>query len=233
MVRFIENELSALRDEIVQMWNLVYSQLQHAKMAVINLDGKAAQQIAVRERRVDAFDLKIDSDVEDYIALYNPVAVDLRFILAMLKINSDLERIGDYADGIARFVSDTDAERIDAKLLKDLQLEAMFGIVFDMMEGLLHAFVTENVEEALAALAKDDMLDKINRASTDILVEHARRNVEDVALCLALGGVVRKLERTGDHMTNIAEEIIFCVDAKVMKHADKKRARVQEEEPEV
>ena len=63
MVRFIENELSALRDEIVQMWNLVYSQLQHAKMAVINLDGKAAQQIAVRERRVDAFDLKIDSEI--------------------------------------------------------------------------------------------------------------------------------------------------------------------------
>ena len=70
MVKFIENELSSLREEVVQMWNLVYSQLQHAKTAVINLDRKAAQQIAVRERRVDAFDLKIDSDVEDYIALY-------------------------------------------------------------------------------------------------------------------------------------------------------------------
>ena len=233
MVRFIENELSSLRDEVVQMWNLVYSQLQRAKTAVINLDRKAAQQIAVRERRVDAFDLKIDSDVEDYIALYTPVAVDLRFVLAMLKINTDLERIGDYADGIARFVGDVEANTIDAALLKDLQLEEMFGIVFDMMEGLQHAFVTENVEEAFTALAQDDMLDKMNRAATTVLVEYARKNPDDVALCLALGGVVRKLERTGDHMTNIAEEIIFYVDAKVLKHAEKMRAREQGDDVEV
>ena len=233
MVRFIENELSSLRDEVVQMWNLVYSQLQRAKTAVINLDRKAAQQIAVRERRVDAFDLKIDSDVEDYIALYTPVAVDLRFVLAMLKINTDLERIGDYADGIARFVGDVEVDAIDAALLKDLQLEEMFGIVFDMMEGLQHAFVTENVEEAFTALAQDDMLDKMNRAATTVLVEYARKNPDDVALCLALGGVVRKLERTGDHMTNIAEEIIFYVDAKVLKHAEKMRAREQGDDVEV
>lgn len=233
MVRFIENELSSLRDEVVQMWNLVYSQLQRAKTAVINLDRKAAQQIAVRERRVDAFDLKIDSDVEDYIALYTPVAVDLRFVLAMLKINTDLERIGDYADGIARFVGDVEVDTIDAALLKDLQLEEMFGIVFDMMEGLQHAFVTENVEEAFTALAQDDMLDKMNRAATTVLVEYARKNPDDVALCLALGGVVRKLERTGDHMTNIAEEIIFYVDAKVLKHAEKMRAREQGDDVEV
>ena len=102
MVKFIENELTSLRGEVIQMWTLVYSQLEQAKVAVMKLDRQVAQQIAVRERRVDAFDLKIDSDVEDYIALFNPVAVDLRFVLAMLKINSDLERIGDYADGIAR-----------------------------------------------------------------------------------------------------------------------------------
>ncbi len=233
MVKFIENELSSLREEVVQMWNLVYSQLQHAKTAVINLDRKAAQQIAVRERRVDAFDLKIDSDVEDYIALYTPVAVDLRFVLAILKINNDLERIGDYADGIARFVGDVETDAIDAELLHNLQIEAMFGIVFDMMEGLQEAFVTENVEKALEALAQDDMLDKMNQAATAILVEHALKNPADVALCLALGGVVRKLERTGDHMTNIAEEIIFYVDAKVLKHADKMRARELGDEADV
>lgn len=233
MVRFIEDELSSLRDEIVQMWNLVYSQLQQAQMAVMNLDRLAAQQIAVRERRVDAFDLKIDSDIEDYIALYTPVAVDLRFVLALLKINNDLERIGDYADGIARFVGDIEADGIDAQLLKDLQLGEMFGIVFDMMEGLQKAFVTENVEAALAAHAQDDMLDKMNRAATATLVEYARKSPDNVALCLALGGVVRKLERTGDHMTNIAEEIIFYVDAKVLKHAEKMRAREQGGEVEV
>ena len=95
------------------MWTLVYNQLEQSQSAVLDLDRTIAQQIMVRERRVDAFELKIDSDVEDFIALFTPVAVDLRFVLAMLKINGDLERIGDYADGIARFVRDTDMETMD------------------------------------------------------------------------------------------------------------------------
>ena len=85
MVKFIESELILLKKEIDEMWTL-------------------AQQVMVRERRVNAFELKIDSDVEDIIALYNPVAIDLRFVLAMLKINTNLERLGDFAEGIARFV---------------------------------------------------------------------------------------------------------------------------------
>lgn len=85
------------------MWTLVYNQLDRAGEAVLTLDKELAQQVMVRERRVNAFELKIDSDVEDIIALYNPVAIDLRFVLAMLKINTNLERLGDFAEGIARF----------------------------------------------------------------------------------------------------------------------------------
>ena len=76
------------------MWTLVYNQLDRAGEAVVTLDKELAQQVMVRERRVNAFELKIDSDVEDIIALYNPVAIDLRFVLAMLKINTNLERLG-------------------------------------------------------------------------------------------------------------------------------------------
>lgn len=229
MVKFIENELTSLRGEVIQMWTLVYSQLEQAKVAVMKLDRQVAQQIAVRERRVDAFDLKIDSDVEDYIALFNPVAVDLRFVLAMLKINSDLERIGDYADGIARFVGDADSDNIDEQLLKDLQIELMFDTVLEMMDQLKRAFEDEDVDAALSIVSKDDLLDKINRASTGILVDYVRNHPDAIALCLALGGVFRKLERTGDHMTNIAEEIAFYIDAKVLKHAEKLRNKRTEE----
>ena len=101
MVKFVDSELEQLKREIDQMWTLVYNQMEQAKDAVLNMDKTLSQQIIVRERRVDAFELKIDSDVEDFIALFTPVAVDLRFVLAILKINGDLERIGDYADGIA------------------------------------------------------------------------------------------------------------------------------------
>lgn len=102
MVKFIESELILLKKEIDEMWTLVYNQLDRAGEAVLTLDKELAQQVMVRERRVNAFELKIDSDVEDIIALYNPVAIDLRFVLAMLKINTNLERLGDFAEGIAR-----------------------------------------------------------------------------------------------------------------------------------
>ena len=83
MVKFIESELVLLKKEIDEMWNLVYNQLDRAGEAVLTLDSELARQVLVRERRVNAFELKIDSDVEDIIALYNPVAIDLRFVLAM------------------------------------------------------------------------------------------------------------------------------------------------------
>lgn len=94
MVKFIESELVLLKKEIDEMWTLVYNQLDRAGEAVLTFDRELAQQVLVRERRVNALELKIDSDVEDIIALYNPVAIDLRFVLAMLKINTNLGTVG-------------------------------------------------------------------------------------------------------------------------------------------
>ena len=99
MVQFIESELMILKKEINEMWSLVRHQLERAGDSVLNLDKELAQQVMICERRVNAFELKIDSDIEEVIALYNPVAIDLRFVLAMLKINSNLERLGDFAEG--------------------------------------------------------------------------------------------------------------------------------------
>lgn len=220
MVKFVDSELEELGLEVDQMWSLVYSQLEQSRAAVLGMDRSIAQQIIVRERRVDAFELKIDSDAEDFIALYNPVAVDLRFALAMLKINSDLERIGDYADGIARFVRDCEADTIDPQLLSALELDSMFGAVLEMLEELQDALRKEDPVKATAVVPKDELLDRINRASAGILAAYAREHPESIPLCLGLGAVIRKLERTGDHLTNIAEEIVFYIDAKVLKHKD-------------
>ena len=119
MVKFVETELQQLRGGVYDMWTLVSSQMELARQAVLGMDRNIARQVIVRERRVDAMELKLDSEVEDFIALYTPVAVDLRFVLAMFKINGDLERIGDYADGIARFVKDSDAAGLDAELAEE------------------------------------------------------------------------------------------------------------------
>lgn len=221
MVKFIESELLLLKREIDEMWTLVYNQLDRAGEAVLTFDKELAQQVIVRERRVNAFELKIDSDVEDVIALYNPVAIDLRFVLAMLKINTNLERLGDFAEGIARFVMKSKEPVPDAELLKRLRLEEMLGEVLAMLELAKRAMNEESIELATAVFAKDNLLDEINAGATEVLADYMREHPDSVMACLNLVSVFRKLERSGDHITNIAEEIVFFIDAKVLKHSGK------------
>ena len=222
MVKFVDQQLTQLRNEVYRMWAMVYSQMDQARQAVLGMDRNIAQQIWVRERLVDAQDIKIDTQVEDFIALYTPVAVDLRFVLAMLKINSDLERIGDYAYSIARFVKETDVEKLDAALVDRLQLERMFDIVLEMMNELQNALMDENPAKASSVIDMDDELDRLKAASDSILMDYAKGHLDELPVAMGLGSIFRKLERTGDHLTNIAEEIVFYIDAKVLKHNPKK-----------
>jgi phosphate transport system regulatory protein PhoU len=221
MVKFIESELVLLKKEIDEMWNLVYNQLDRAGEAVLTLDSELARQVLVRERRVNAFELKIDSDVEDIIALYNPVAIDLRFVLAMLKINTNLERLGDFAEGIARFVLNCKEPALDGELLKQLRLDEMLEEVLSMLELAKKALQEESLELATSVFAKDNLLDEINASAPVVLSDYITKYPESVQMCLNLVGIFRKLERSGDHITNIVEEIVFYIDAKVLKHRGK------------
>ena len=222
MVQFIESELLLLRKEVSEMWDLVHNQLERAGEAALSLDKDLAQQVIVRERRVNAFELKIDSDVEEVIALYNPVAIDLRFVLAMLKINSNLERLGDFAEAIARFVVNNNDSVLEQNLLKQLRLQEMLTGVLSMLDCSQRALNDENIELATSVFAKDSLVDEINADATKILAGYIQQHPEATLACLNLVGVFRKLERAGAHITNIAEEIVFYIDAKVLKHSHSK-----------
>ncbi|HET6991506.1 MAG TPA: PhoU domain-containing protein, partial [Bacteroidia bacterium] len=102
----LDNEIHLLKEELIEMQRTVRSQLTKCKNALIHFDTDLAKEVLANEKRVNALELKIDRDCENILALLNPVAVDLRFILAALKINSNMERIGDNAEGIARYVLD-------------------------------------------------------------------------------------------------------------------------------
>ena len=230
MVKFIESELVLLKKEIDEMWTLVYNQLDRAGEAVLTLDRELAQQVLVRERRVNAFELKIDSDVEDIIALYNPVAIDLRFVLAMLKINTNLERSGDFAEGIARFALSCKEPVLDGELVQKLRLGEMIAEVLSMLELAKKSLQDESQELATLVFAKDNLLDEINADATVILADYINRHPESALSCLNLVSVFRKLERSGDHITNIAEEIVFFIDAKVLKHSGRTEERYLNEE---
>lgn len=222
MVQFIESELLLLKKEISEMWSLVHNQLERAGEAALSLDKELAQQVIVREKRVNAFELKIDSDVEEIIALYNPVAIDLRFVLAVLKINSNLERIGDFAEGVARFVINNNDSVLEQELLKKLRLQEMLTGVLSMLDCTQRALNDENIELATSVFAKDSLVDEINADATKILADYIQQHPESTFACLNLVGIFRKLERAGDHITNIAEEIVFYIDAKVLKHSHSK-----------
>lgn len=222
MVLKVEAELNKLKKETLEMWALVYNQLQRAGEAVLTLDKDIARQVILRERRVNAFELKIDRDVEDMIALYNPVAVQLRFTLAMFKINSNLERIGDFAEGIARFVLDYHGPSLDADLISRLRLAEMFEQVGNMLRTQYDALEKENADLAIRVFEMDTIVNDINRDAHDILKEYILQNPEaNSSDALQLISVFRKLERLGDHCTNIGEEIVFYLDAKVLKHKGK------------
>lgn len=218
MIQFIESELQLLKNEVDEMWSLVYNQLERAGESVLTQDKELARQVMVRERRVNAYELKIDSDIEEIIALYNPVAIDLRFVLAILKINTHLERLGDFAEGIARFVMNCDNNLVDQSLIEKLRLKEMLNEVLDMMTLAQEALNAENIELAMSVFSKDNLVDEINASASSILASHINLHPESTLECLNLVGVFRKLERSGDHITNIAEEIVFYIDAKVLKH---------------
>ena len=217
-MKHTEKELQALKDEVSQMWLLVMSQLEKSEQAFVNCDVELAREVISREKRVDAFELKIDSDCENYIALYAPVAIDLRLVLSLIKISITLERIGDFAEGIARHVIDGECTVFDPLVIKKLRCEDMFGILRTMLSDSFTAFYSEDTQLYGRILSKDDEIDLIYRSSIDILEEYLRANPAMIRCGLKTMLLIRKLERIGDHCSNIVEEIVFYVDAKVLKH---------------
>ena len=221
-MKHTEQEMQSLKEEISQMWKLVISQLEKARQSFLSNDIELAREVASREKRVNAFELKIDSDCENYIALYNPVAVDLRLTLSIIKISSTLERIGDFTEGIARYIIEDDCNKVSPQLLEDLQLEKMFDTLVGMLSDGFVALESENTKISGKILAKDEEVDEIYRNALDVLTAYLQENPAYIRCGLKLLLLIRKLERIGDHCSNIVEEIVFYVDAKVLKHNSKK-----------
>jgi phosphate transport system protein len=216
----IETELQLLKTEVINMWTLVNSQLSKARTAFLNFDKDLAREVVLKEKRVNGSELKIDRDCENIFALFCPVAIDLRFLLAVLKINSNLERIGDIAEGIGKYVIDAETPFTE-ELLRVTRILPMYEEAVHMLEDTQSAFETEDTVLARSVFKKDDFLDSVNKASNKVLETHLAHHPEDTAQALWLLSIIRRLERVGDQAKNVAEEIIFYLEAKVLKHKNK------------
>lgn len=215
-------ELEKLRNEIFEMWNLVSSQIHKSEVALVSYDEDLAFEVVSNEKRVNAFELKVDRDCEDIFAIYCPVAVDLRLVLAVLKINYNLERLGDIADGIARLVLSVD-NPYEKELLEKSRVLEMFRTIKTMLTDAAAAFEREDTKLARTIFKKDDVLNTINAEANKVIGSLINEKPETLDHCLNLISMIRKLERAGDQIKNIAEEIIFYIDAKVLKHKKKSK----------
>lgn len=220
----LEEEITYLKEEIVEMWMMVNSQLHKTKEALVLLDKDLAREVVATEKRINSLELQIDRDCENIFALFNPVAVDLRTVLAVLKINNNLERSGDIAEGIAKYIISAD-KAFDNELLESTQILRMYEESIGVLEDALRAFETEDTKLARSIFTRDELIDAYNVNATPIVAEYLRSHPEKMEQGLYIISMIRKLERIGDHCKNIAEEIIFNVEAKVLKHKGKKRKK--------
>lgn len=216
-----EYQRELLNQAGLDMLALCISQLEKAKESFVNHDSDLAEEVLNNENRVNALDLKIEKDCEKFIALFNPVAIDLRFIMAILKINSDLERIADHAYGISKYVVDVD-KKIPMHLYEVLEFEKMFETISSMFENITNAYENNDVKSARKVFKKDKILDTINVNAFKAIETEIKKDNSIIAEALIIFSVVKKLERVGDLIKNVAEEIIFYIDAEIIKHQRKK-----------
>lgn len=215
MYQYLEEELDQLRTRIIKMGSLVEEQIELAFKALYEQNLELANIVIDRDDKVDKYDVKIDKQCQRIFALTQPVAIDLRLIMSAMNINNDLERMGDIAVNIAErvmnFISYQD-------LLERIELPDMTKKVQSIVKGAIDSFVNNDAEMAADIIKLDRVIDKAYEDIFDKLIHEMSENKELIKPCSHAITLLKNIERLADHSTNIAEDVIFLVDAKIIKH---------------
>ena len=218
----IEPELQALKENLLDMLSMVKDQLEICIQAIEEKDTSLAQKVKEDEKKINIQELAIDRDCENILALHTPVATDLRLVLATLKITNDLERIGDSAKSLAKIIS-KDLTKKEFKWIESLQIVDMLRVLVDMLKEMGTALKRSDTKPALKAVEKDVELNEYFKKALKTTADLIKKSPEDAKTILNLLLMVRNLERSGDLTKNIAEEIVFQIEARVVKHKGKKK----------
>jgi phosphate transport system protein len=218
--RHFEIELQALKNRLLGMGALVEERVHGAMQALMERRIEAAESIVAGDAEVNDLQIEIDDRCLKLLALQNPMASDLRLITAAMKINADLERIGDQAVNIAE-----NAVKVAAlpPLRPIIDLPRMAELAEAMTRDSLDAFVRRDAELARDILARDDAVDQLKDQIFRVLLTHMMADPGTIERALSLILVSRNLERIADHATNIAEDVIFVVEAKDVRHHHEER----------
>jgi len=214
-LRHFVEELDQLKTKLLEMSSLVEAAIQRSISAVTQKDRSAADEVFRNEARINEIEVEIDEFAINLLALHQPMAADLRLIVAALKINTDLERMGDLSVNIAQRAISLLNEPVIKPMI---DIPHIAGLVQSMVRKSLDAFVTRDAELARSVLASDDAVDSLRTASYHELVSFMERDPENIKAALDLLAITRNLERLADHSTNIAEDVLFLVKGIDVRH---------------
>ena len=215
MTRQFHEELQQLKETILRMSGLVEQAINMSVHSLLDKNEALAHKVIDADHEIDMTEIGIDETCLRLLALHQPVATDLRFITAAMKINTDLERMGDLAVNIAEralyLIHQPDIQAgIDLKRMSDFAQK--------MVRDSLDALVRADSQTARAICKSDDIIDDMNRQALKTLVAHMERHPKDVDSAVHMLLITRHLERIGDVATNVCEQIVFMVEGKSIKH---------------
>jgi len=217
MKRHLQKELSHLKKLILSLGAMAEERVRMVIKAFETKDGDLARRIIESDRDIDEAEVEVEEECLKIIALHQPVAVDLRFVNIVNKINTDLERVGDEAVNIAERVENI-SKRLPVSFTFDFT--AMAEKAAAMLKDSLDAFVNQDVDLAYRVCLDDDEVDRMNHMNYDEVKIAIKQQPDRVAYLLNLFLIARHLERIADHATNIAEEVIYMIEGKIFRHRE-------------
>jgi phosphate transport system protein len=217
MTMHLLRDLDRIRDRILIMGGLVENQIDKVLRALVNRDVPLAEEVLTGEEGINRMELEIEEDCLKVLALHQPVAGDLRFVVMVMKVNNDLERIADLAENMARrtlYLAHHDP------LVMPPDLTLIADTARRMLRESLDALVNQDTGLARSVCGMDDVVDDGNRRMFRIIEERIKENPEVTPFALQYLSVSRQLERIADHATNIAEDVVFLVEGDVIRHRE-------------
>jgi len=218
MREHFNQEIENLKTNLIKMASLVDEQVNRAFQAMETGDVELCRGIKSKDMEVDAYDNLVQTQCENILALFQPVAADLRFIISTMMINNQLERCGDIAVNIAQRVKKAKEYH---SLIIESQILEMGKQAREMLKNAIDSFVNNNCELASLVMSSDEGVDKLNKQIFKFLVAKMQTEPQLIEPCAHLIVLTRHIERLADHATNIAEDLVFYVDAKIVAHQKK------------
>ena len=215
MARHIEHQIAQLKNSILQFGTIVEESISRSNTALFKRDVELAQKVVANDTEIDRLEVELEEECLKVLALYQPVAADLRFVVAVLKINNDLERIGDLASNIAKTVSQLTTT---GPLELPEEISSMAKQAEEMVKNSLDAVVKADPDLARQVRKEDDIVDAGRHTVRKLVMQQIKKDPEKVEGLLQINSISKHLERIADMATNIAEDVIYMVEGEIVRH---------------